>query len=357
MKEKNIDDYRREFYQIYHKEIRPKLEVFENTRKTKLGQCIFYESLAISALIALLCSANFIRGLYYEIACVLLVLALILIPYFMNKNFIKMLKNECKTSFMKVFGDVIWEQNTDFINSEDLNKSELFAYFNRRSSDDSFEGKYNEVDYAISETKLIYERGSGKRRKRNTIFKGIIIRFASNKTIRNKTIITTKGDTNTAIQNKWSIIIAALLSLSYFVYCKNKMMVIVGLIFTMLVLWPILFPQKNKEILEEINLEDPVFEKKFNVYSSDEVESRYLITTAFMERFNNLNTSFGAQKAKCSFYGTSIMFAISTNKNLFEIGNLFRRLDNPKQITEFFNEVVSVLSLVDYFKLDEHIKI
>lgn len=47
------------------------------------------------------------------------------------------------------------------------------------------------------------------------------------------------------------------------------------------------------------------------------------------------------------------MFAISTNKNLFEIGNLFKRLDDPKQMETFFNELASIMALVDLFKLDE----
>ena len=110
---------------------------------------------------------------------------------------------------------------------------------------------------------------------------------------------------------------------------------------------------KNKEVLNEIKLEDPEFNKKYKAYSSDEVEGRYLITTAFMERFKNLQTAFGARGAKCSFYGESLMFAISTGKNLFEIGNLFTPLNSPKQLEVFFNELISILALIDYFKLDE----
>ena len=72
-----------------------------------------------------------------------------------------------------------------------------------------------------------------------------------------------------------------------------------------------------------------------------------------MERFKNLQTAFGARGAKCSFYGESLMFAISTNKNLFEIGNLFTPLNSPKQLEVFFNELISILALIDYFKLDE----
>lgn len=102
----------------------------------------------------------------------------------------------------------------------------------------------------------------------------------------------------------------------------------------------------------KIRLEDVKFAKKFKVFSEDEVEARYLVTTAFMERFLNLTTSFGAKKAKCAFFSNKVMFAISTRKNLFEFGSLFKTLEKPKNVT-FFNELMSILDMIDYFKLDE----
>ncbi len=357
MREKNIDDYRREFYQVYHREILPKLEVFERTRKSKFGQLLFYEITVASVLAVLLMSSGYIRGLYYEIACVLLVLALIIIPYFMNKNFVKMLKKECMHSLTKVFGEVEWANDQQFITDTELVKSELFSTYNRRGSDDSFKGKYNGVNFVISETKLVNQTGSGKNRRRRTIFKGIIINFESNKTIRNKTIITTKWDMHTARMSKW-MFFSSILPLFAYIYLFPELKILLIAVAALAIIAIFIFFSKgNGEALDEVNLEDPVFEKKFNVYSSDQVESRYLITTAFMERFNNLNTAFGAKKAKCSFFDNTIMFAISTHKNLFEIGNLFMRLDDPNRITEFFNEIASILILVDYFKLDEHIKL
>ena len=358
MKEKNLDDYRREFYQVYHREILPKLEVFERTRKTKFSQCFLYEIMVLAVLTVLVMSAGYIRGLYYEIACGLLVLALIFIPYFMNKNFVKMLKEGCMRSLTKVFGEVEWGQGKDMITSTDLDKSELFSAFNRRSTDDAFRGQYNDVDFVISETDLTFESGSGKNKRRSTIFKGVVISFKFNKTIKNKTIITTKWDMNTARTSKWMFFISLLPILVYIFVVPDKLVLIPTCVILLLAVLISLFDRNVKqEKLDKITLEDPVFDKKFDVYSSDEVESRYLITTAFMERFNNLNTSFGAKKAKCSFFDENIMFAISTNKNLFEIGNLFQRLDDPNRITEFFNEVASILTLVDYFKLDENIKL
>ena len=81
--------------------------------------------------------------------------------------------------------------------------------------------------------------------------------------------------------------------------------------------------KKYEKPLDKVNLEDPMFSKKFDVYSSDQIEARFWVTPAFMERFQNLTTAFGTKKAKCSFYdGDKIMFAISTDKNLFEIGNI-----------------------------------
>ena len=102
-----------------------------------------------------------------------------------------------------------------------------------------------------------------------------------------------------------------------------------------------------------MKLEDPDFGKSYKAYSTDQVQGRYLITTAFMERFKNLQTSFGTEKAKCSFYEDEFMFAISTRRNLFEIGNLFKSLDDPKQMETFFNELTSIFLLVDYFKLNQ----
>ena len=105
--------------------------------------------------------------------------------------------------------------------------------------------------------------------------------------------------------------------------------------------------------MNEIKLEDPEFNKKYRAYSSDQVEGRYLITPAFMERFKNIQTAFGTDKVKCSFFDNNLMFAISTRKNLFEIGNLFCSLENPKQLETFFNELTSIFMLIDYFKLNE----
>ena len=76
-----------------------------------------------------------------------------------------------------------------------------------------------------------------------------------------------------------------------------------------------------------------------------------------MERFKNLQTAFGTNKIKCSFNEDCLIFAISTWKNLFELGGLFINLENPKQLKKFFDELISIYMMIDYFKLDENTKL
>ena len=103
-------------------------------------------------------------------------------------------------------------------------------------------------------------------------------------------------------------------------------------------------------------MEDVLFRKKFSVYSDDEVEARYLITPAFMEKFLNLTSVFGTKKAKCAFYGNKIMVAIPTRRNLFELGTLFKPFSADDSV-EFFREFTSILDMISNFKLDEDTKL
>ena len=50
--------------------------------------------------------------------------------------------------------------------------------------------------------------------------------------------------------------------------------------------------KKKFSSLKNVKLEDPNFEKMFEVYSDDQVESRYLLTVTFMERLKELAETF-----------------------------------------------------------------
>ncbi len=342
-----------EFYKNYANIVAPILKEEEEYRKSQFGLFLFV-ILVTCILAGILVFSNFAPLIMF------VVLIAVIVENLIYNNFRKRIKQRCMPLLLDAFGDITWYQESDMISDVDLEQSELFSTYNRRSNDDSFIGTYKGVQYEVSETSMHYETGSGRRKMIWPVFNGVVISFDSNKLVKNKTIITTKGDVN--VRNAHPLVWLIGISLAvYFlpmlltsnlldviISALPQILIIVGVIFLAL-----FFIRKDREILNEIKLEDPEFEKRYKAYSSDEIEGRYLITPTFMERFRTLHTSFGTTKAKCSFYGNKVMFAISTRKNLFEIGDLYTPLTNPKQINTFLSEISAIYDLIDYFKLDE----
>ena len=78
----------------------------------------------------------------------------------------------------------------------------------------------------------------------------------------------------------------------------------------------------------------------------------YVEPKMFERLYNNLLES-NADISVCSFFEDKVMFAISTSKDLFEIGNLFTPLENPEKILDFYKQITAIPEMIDYFKLDE----
>ncbi|MBR5303195.1 MAG: DUF3137 domain-containing protein [Candidatus Gastranaerophilales bacterium] len=102
---------------------------------------------------------------------------------------------------------------------------------------------------------------------------------------------------------------------------------------------------------EEIKLEDIEFNKKYNVYSNDQIESRYILTTGFMERFLNMKTAFKAKYIRAAFKDGKISIAMHVGKDLFAMGSLNKDTDS-NTFTELFDEILSVLELINELKLN-----
>ena len=93
-------------------------------------------------------------------------------------------------------------------------------------------------------------------------------------------------------------------------------------------------------------LEDPVFEKAFEVYTTDQVESRYLLTPDVMETFLELERQFKGGKFRATFDGNRIYAAIEGG-DLFEGGGMFSRIDDPERVGDLLTDIATVFHLVD----------
>ncbi len=356
-----------DFYKIYAQKVAPILQEMEASRKKQLTELIVISLLLFLGSLLFL----FLDDINYFYIVLFIAISLIFIIWnFLTNDFVQQVKKKCMPLLLQAFGDISWhkkETGSSLISDFELKNSELFADYNKREDDDAFDGCYKGVNFSVVETHL-FILTEGRRKMYWKVFKGAIIKFDSNKTIRNKTIITTKGDINTRNNNPllW-LIVATIILLTLFLtisdpgfaYSNYDPMYLVSnpmlLPVILIILGGLIFNFFNKpsEKLNPIKLEDPEFNKRYKMYSSDEIEGRYLVTTAFMQRFKNLHTSFGSKNAKCSFLGNTIIFSIPTNKNLFEIGSLFFPLTDQRQINTFLEEISAIYDLIDYFKLDE----
>ena len=98
--------------------------------------------------------------------------------------------------------------------------------------------------------------------------------------------------------------------------------------------------------LQRASLEDPVFEKIFEVYTSDQVESRYLLTPDFMQKLVDLEGVFRGGKLKAAFDGGE-MFVTVQGGNLFEPGSMFKPLDSADRVRELLADFAAVFGLID----------
>lgn len=98
--------------------------------------------------------------------------------------------------------------------------------------------------------------------------------------------------------------------------------------------------------MQRAALEDPVFEKIFEVYTTDQVESRYLLTPDFMQKLVDLETVFKGGKLKAAFDGGEIFITVQGG-NLFEPGSMFKPLDSVDRVRELIADFSAVFGIID----------
>lgn len=303
----NIKDFKSNFSKIYHSEVVPQLELFDKERQSTRKKAVTFAAIGLLAGVAIfLFFNNTPNDIFMFAGGVLMFFGLIVYPL-MQKGFEHKLKERILPVLMKAFGNFQWS-TMDTIDTSEIVTSRLFSGFEHRDSDDNFIGTYNNMPIAISETELYYyTSGSRGNRQKHTTFKGVIITIGVGKNFTGHTIIRVKG----------------------------------------------LFGARRT--YEEVKLEDPEFDKKFFVDSNDQVEARFLITPAFMERFKRISNAFGAKHAECSFKDGKVMIALATMKDLFKLGSLNTPLTDTKPYEVFLNEILSILEMIDHLKVTQKI--
>lgn len=235
----------------------------------------------------------------------LVIIAIVSSPVFLYK---RKAKNQVMPEFIRYFGDFEYA----FMKSIDdmtIEKSMLFKEYNTHLGDDYFCGCFQDVGMIISEEKLQFVEQHEKGISIQKVFNGILILLEMNKNFSGQTVVLKdKGIFNAFNQMKG---------------------------------------------LQKVALEDSLFEKEFEVYSNDQLEARYLLTTAFMERMLKVRQAYKSNKIQFSFFDNKLLIAIDTKKNMFESTSLFRKTTDRKLIDETFEQFISVMAIIELLKLDQ----
>jgi len=102
-----------------------------------------------------------------------------------------------------------------------------------------------------------------------------------------------------------------------------------------------------------VKLENPEFEKHFDVFSSDQVEARYLLTPSMMEKIVDLDKKWG-NEIQISFCNSNIVIAIPDSDNHFESG-LWSRINNTDILKKEYTLITKLTAMVNELNLNTRI--
>ncbi len=307
-----INEFKMNYTKIFHQEVKPRLEKLEGERRHTKFVALIVSIFAFIFSVVLVSIFICVRNEHPDLLATIMVsllfasISVVRVQRHYKRKFEKKLKFEIMPVLMPAFGDFQWLP-TSLIGMAEIRHSKLFTRFDNRTTDDNFKGSYKNVPINISETKLTYTTYDSKgRRHTYTEFQGVLISIEIPKKFTGHTII-----------NEKSIFSGG--------------------------------PYK------EVKLEDPEFAKRFIVRSNDQVEARYLLTTAFMQRYKGIQRAFRGSSICASFLDNKLLLAVGVNKDLFSLGDLNKPADDTKQFTVFLNEIVSIFEMIEDLKLYQDI--
>lgn len=223
------------------------------------------------------------------------------------------LKQEVYPKIFTYFGDDYgWSESCPWSVSE-LKDSAIVPSYDRASTEDHVKGSYRAVSVEMVEVLLENEsRDKDGKTTYTTVFDGVYFVLCPRKRFSGKTIVTRD-----------------------YGFIGNKLS---GLF--------------KGGGLETVRLEDPEFEKKFEVYSTDQIEARRLLTTSFMQRLLDLCKVMGSRDIACSFFEQKLLITVATSHNYLAPPSAFRPVNFEDDFQKVVKEMQIIFDIIDTLKLD-----
>ncbi|HZF71014.1 DUF3137 domain-containing protein [Sulfuricurvum sp.] len=310
-----------ELTDFYYKELYPYLEELEKKRIHILSQLKWYGGIGtvFFLIVALWMGKSF--GLFHPLMIAVAV-GFVLIASItyrtMTQGYAKDFKNHIITPLIGAIDSHLL-YNPDFIISQYLfERSNLFQHsIDRYTGNDYVKGSIDGVPIEFSDIHAEYQtRDSKGRTQWHTLFRGLFLVAEFNKNFKSKTVILP----DLAEKTFGNLIGGWLQSINI---SRGKV----------------------------IQLDDPIFEKKFVVYGDDPIEARYILSHSMMMRIVEFQKKI-SYPLFISFVQNHIHIAIGTGKNLFE-PTVFKSLLDYKQAMEYVHTLRNTIGIIEELKLNE----
>jgi hypothetical protein len=309
------------FREFYDKELLPDLQILESNRKRIVRIIIITLSLAALLIVAMVLLIPSEAEALRVIVPALTVIAGLITISIVSKDY----RGEFKTRIISKItrfadaGLTYTPQGTIprsvFVNSRIFRQScDIYR------GEDHFKGRIGKTDIEFSEVVAKQKSSSGKSGNKNQYtmyFKGIFVVAEFNKHFKTHTLVL--PDTAEKLFGSFG---------------RNLQAMSIG-----------------RGSL--VTLEDPLFEKEFCVYGEDQIEARYILTPAMMQRIMAFKKRWNSTPY-ISFLDSKVYIAIRMYRNLFET-RVFRTVVDYSFIEENFKFLELLTGIVDDLNLNTRI--
>lgn len=103
--------------------------------------------------------------------------------------------------------------------------------------------------------------------------------------------------------------------------------------------------------LKPANLVDPEFEALFDVFTTDQVEARYLIDPVIIENIKALYDDYNGDDLRVAFYDDHVLILIASNRNHFEPADIHTPATDEAELLGMLDEIGRILSIVDQLNI------
>ncbi|QOY51181.1 DUF3137 domain-containing protein [Candidatus Sulfurimonas baltica] len=302
-----------ELTDFYYKNLFPTLQKLEDDRK-KLRYKIIIVGVIYTIISAILASF-FINNI--DIIIFIYIALGVIIYKFLVKDYTHEFKMSIIKPLIHAIDNTLLYSSTTHVSEYIFNRSKLFSEPERMSGNDFVKGKVNDINIEFSDI-LAEKRNRNSKGKDSwsTIFKGLFIVAEFNKHFAGETVILPDS-----AQSTFGELIGSWL-------------------------------QSNNMTRDElVKMDDPEFEKEFVVYSTNQIEARYILSHSLMKKLLAFKHK-SKHPLHVSFIGSHIHMAVEYNKDLFEPA-IFSSLLDYKVAMEYVQTLHLAIGIVQELKLNQ----